>query len=261
MLLLIVTQTSTAQIPEKGFFIGGSGTLLMMNGKGEVEDEDFDVTDELFVMDVTETSTRLNVEWEYPGWSWGNRFLYGLKPVVGYRLSPQMALIGSYSLYMTKKSDLSDSHSGSGNFSGIEISTEAENEYTQRVMQLLVQYHLTPGKELFLIGGMEFVSLKAEQQFTWTARDSWGTDVDEYEADGSESLNGLVVGLGIEKPLQSGQNMALVASAMYSFAKYDGDELLESDNGVGEELEFGVGGFMANIGIRMYFNNEPAPQQ
>jgi hypothetical protein len=266
VILLGISVNGFSQIPEKGFFVGGSATALMMNGTGEIEDEDFSVTDDLFEMDVTETTWDLTVEWTYPGMGWGNKLLYGIKPVVGYRFSPGFAIIGSYSLYMTKKGEQSESVSGHGYFDDIEFKTEAESEYTQHVTQILAQYHLTPGKEFFLIGGMEFVSMKAEMQNEITISDPPTTDHASWKAKGEDKASGLVIGAGIEKSLSAGENMSLIATALYSLTKYDGDQLLEVKSASGPvtdseiDMELGVGGFIFNVGLRMYFNNE-APAQ
>lgn len=243
----------SAQIPSKGFFIGGSATALMMNGKGEIEDEDFDVADDLLEVDVTESTYNFTVEWSSPGLGWGNRFLYGIKPVVGYRFSPQLAVIGSYSVYMTKKTDQSETVNGHGHFDDLQVDIEMESEYTQRVTQILAQYHITPGKEFFLIGGMEFASMKTDIGFT--LRDTWSSGSESDDVDGEDKASGLVVGLGLEKPLQSKKNVALVATAMYSFTKYDGDELVED-----VDMKIGVGGFIANVGLRMYFDSGASAQ-
>ncbi|NQT27390.1 hypothetical protein HQ585_18700 [candidate division KSB1 bacterium] len=260
VLIISIASMGFSQIPDKGFFLGGSATAMMVNGKGEVEDEDFSLSDDLFSWEVESSNTSLSVTWQPTGMGWGNKLLYGIKPVVGYRVSPQMAILGTYSMYMNKKADQSESASGQGTVSDVTLSADAESEYTQRAMQILLQYHLTPGKEFFLIGGMEFVSMKAELKHIMSMESDWYDSVGTLlDVDGEDKTNGLVIGAGIEKPLQSKKNMSFVASAMYSFTKYEGDELFEGE-GDDPEIKLNIGGFIANIGIRMYFNNEASVQ-
>ena len=102
--LLSLPLSIWAQIPEKGFFLGGSLTALRMNGAGEHVDKDFEVTGDLFEMTATESYDGVYIEFEYcEGWNWKNKLLTGVAPIVGYRISPQFAIVASYNYYFPKK--------------------------------------------------------------------------------------------------------------------------------------------------------------
>ncbi len=250
-----------AQIPNQGFFIGGNVVALLMNGEGEMDDEDFSVTDDLFIMEVTETPFEIEATWEYPGWGWGSKLLFGLQPVVGYRISPQFAMSLSYNYYFKKSSDQTDSFTSSIVSPGLQIGTTADMEYSQSAVQILAQYYpvVEGGVFLFLEAGVEFVSMDAEANTEWTITDPGVfTQTDSWKAKGSDNVIGFIIGGGIEVPAIS-QNISFIATVLYSFTNYDGDDLLEvkkpSVTDPNIPIELGVGGFIGNAGLRMYFSS------
>jgi len=250
-----------AQIPDQGFFIGGNVTAILMNGEGKMDEEDFIVTDELFVMTVIEDFSSFTATWEYPGWGLDTKLLFGLQPVVGYRISPQFAVSLSYNYYFKKSSDQSDSYTFLFYSPGSRISTTADMEYSQSAVQVLAQYYpiVETGFLFFLEAGVEFLFMSAERNYEWTFSDPGFLPlIISSNADGSDNTIGFIIGGGIEVPVIS-QNISFIATALYSFTNYDGDELLKVKKPVVEDpnipIELGVGGFIGNAGLRMYFSS------
>jgi len=264
---MILTTNAWAQLPSKGFFVGGSVTGLMMkdNGKQEVEDivdkADLDVTDPLIEWDIEEYTGYFTLEYgkNYPGWGWGNKYLYGFKPVVGYKINPKFAVMASYNYYMKKKGETHLSYTAPAGYDGLVLTYESDMEYSQKAIQILGQFYPITGKGLFLLAGYEFVSMSAERTELFSLKDNAGEDVWwDVTWEGSASTSGLVFGAGFEHPISS--SMTLIGTALYSLTKYSGDELLKGKGDTDDmdwELDgFGVGGFSINAGIRMYFGTK-----
>lgn len=237
-----------AQIPRKGFFLGGDFIALMMNGKGEADFEDFDVTEDIF--DLTyyksyyESQGNIDNYFEIKGASWKNKLLCGFKPLVGYKFNPKLALTCSYNYYFKKNGNYSESESLT-DFS-LQVDATSKMEYFQNTIQILFQYRPKPQKKFFLAGGIEIISIKAEYNNTLNVT---GTESGNFlwVIKGSDIIQGMVIGGGIEFPL-SLHNTSLTAMALYSMAEYNGNKLLDGIN-----MELPIGGFEGSFGLRMYF--------
>ena len=179
--------------------------------------------------------------------------------MVGYRFSPRFAVFGAYNYLLKKESEKSQTFN-SQYMSGFRINIDASMEFTQRSIQLLGQFYPIAGSGLFLIGGMEFVSLSAEQNFIYNVYNDpyYGDYSYPWKAKGNDKTNGFILGGGFELPISAG-NMALIGIAMYSTSKYDNDELLKVKipSGVMDpniDINLNVGGLMLEGGLRIYFN-------
>lgn len=234
--LLSIPLNAWAQLPKQGFFVGGGLAALQMNGVGTIgdENEEFDVTNDI-VRIISEGDEffldGLN------GWSFNDKILFGVQPLVGYKFSPHFTIMGTYNFYFQKNGETDDQVIAGRT----RISVEGKAEYSQRAIQILGQL----GKQAFLVAGIEFVSLQTAMNI------SSGTF--EMKIEGDDQVKGFVLGAGVELPSAS-QTMSFVATAMYSFTKYKGDKLLVdalSDQGIGFEL--GVGGLSGSLGIRVFF--------
>lgn len=254
LFLLYLTQSVFSQNSPVGFFVGGSGSLLLMNAEAQYEGEDLDVTDDLFTMTTYEDPFGFEITLSYDGFGWENKMLYGFKPIVGYRFSPRFAAYGAYNYLLTKKSEQSDAFTSQ--YTSFSLTMDASFEYSQRAIQLLGQFYPVANSGLFLVAGMEFVSLSAELSYdmvdTYYGARPW-------KADGSDKTSGFLFGAGFELPISSG-SMALIGTVLFSTSKYDGDELLEVQTSPGVvtdpniDLELNVGGIMFDAGLRIYFN-------
>jgi len=264
--------TFLAQQPAQGFFIGGNLSILMLNGEGTtgrgLDEQDLDVSDDLFTMDVSDTYYTLDWEYEYPGWGWDSKLLTGLQPVVGYKISPQFAVFGTYNYYFSKNTDQSDRYTSSNYYySPYIIGTNAEMEYSQTSIHLLAQYYplIENSFSLFLQAGVEFVFMSGEMNIEWTdGQPGYMYGPYSWRAKGSDNTTGFVFGGGIEFPALA-PNMSIVASVLYSFSNYKSDELLVVKKSPGPisdpnmPIELGVGGFSGNAGVRIYFPVAQAP--
>lgn len=235
VMILITFSTLTYaqnQLPEKGFFVGGGLLALMTNGSGEVDldtKKDFEVTDGLLKF-VNQSEFQI-----LDGLSWESKIMYGICPVVGYRMNKQLGIQGAYIYNLVKKGEESEQN------------VDAESEYTQRGFQILGQFFPT-NENYYILAGMEFLSLEVEA--------SWSGSIERtIEVGGKDKVSGLVFGGGIEMPLESlAKNASFYANVLYSLAKYDGGELLEVDGSSELDLELKVGGFSAMAGVRLYLS-------
>ena len=145
--LINIPNSVCAQTQQNGFFIGGSLTGLLMDGKGEGNtlsggSDDFETTNDLLT--ITEGFNSVSAQMD--GWSWKNKLLYGFKPYIGYRFSPKFAILGSYSSYRNKKGEYSTFLSASRSnfplgYRFLEVETDAvfnaNTEYTQNTIHIL----------------------------------------------------------------------------------------------------------------------------
>lgn len=265
--LIVFSVHLPAQLPETGFFLGGGASMLMMNGTGKLDSLDLNLTGDL-----------INFEDEDKiGWGWNNKSIFGIKPVIGYKISPTFTLLGSYNFQFQKEGEQSDD-----NFSPIPglITTgnfKSTMEYSQNTVQLLGQFYPSVGSGFFITGGLEYVLMKAKLLYSYTMTDPYfGTISEEIKIKGDDSVTGFVLGGGIELPLFGNQS-SLVITGLYSFTNYKGEKLLEYDvpdlvqvgdiatqqaqQKQGFKTELDVGGFSANVGLRYYLpKKETVPE-
>jgi hypothetical protein len=244
ILLIIICPKIKAQTDRTGFFIGGGFSALIMNGKVTADNEDFDVTDDLVDLESEAGAGG--------GLGWDSRNLYGFMPIGGYWITPQIAIVGSYTSYFNKNTKDSESLPEYG------LYAKASLEYSQKTARLMGQYYLGQESIYFIGAGVEIVSMSIDQPFelSWNIPeviDFHGV----YKVTASGNAVGLVFGGGIDYPLPW-KNVSISATASYSTTKWDGDistEIIEYEgsedfiNGEDTKFEFGVGGFSGNIGI------------
>lgn len=254
VVILNIPNYTYPQIPQEGFFLGGDATLLMMNGIGKIEDEDFEVTNDLFT--ITGTSTGFDIKSD--GWSWENKLLYGLKPLIGYRFSPKFAVSASYGYFFMKTGEQSESFTFLYLSSSVKLDIASEIEYSQSVIQLLGYFYPLESSGFFLSAGIEFVYMNAKNEDELTIKQTgYSPTKGKWRAKGDDKTTGFVFGSGIEIPVFS-QNISFTATVLYSLSNYSGDELLEVKSAPLEvtdpnmDIELGVGGFNVNVGLRFY---------
>ncbi len=228
-----------AESPESGFFIGGGGHIQMIKGTGTWAEYDFKIDNPLSVD-----------EGDAVGFAWTDRVLLGLKPMVGYRLSPQLELQVAYGLNITKSSQQSDNQ-----YDGF---TSYEQGFSlawqQRSVEIVGVYFPDPETRYFFYGGLDMTHIKADFTFYEGVgyEDYFGNPVSEVDSEkigDSISATGIILGAGIEFP--SDGNLAVFASAQYSTAK-------TKDIFFGtEDFKVGVGGITLMIGVKWFaFNKE-----
>ena len=254
-----------AQQVHTGFYVGGSFSVLMMNGSGEYNNNNIDVTDKFFQMTTSETPYRTTVSFEYPGgWAWANKVLYGFAPVIGYRMTPELDLQGTYTYFVAKDGE-QDQSFNSVYVQGLRIAKSFEMEYTQSLIRIVAHYSPEMMSGVFISAGAEFASIAAElKDFTSVAQPGYSTSSDTWRAEGDDSVIGFVLGAGFELPMAS-SNLSLVGSVLYSFTKYNGDDLLKVTQSGGPvsnpniDVELGIGGISGGVGFRWYFGGGIVP--
>src|SRR3989339_380839 len=170
-----------------GFYVGGSFSVLMMNGSGEYDNNNIDVTDKFFKMTASETPYRTTVSFEYPGgWAWSNKVLYGFAPVIGYRISPEFDLQGAYTYFVAKDGE-QDQSFNSVYVQGLRIAKSFSMEYTQSLIRVVAHYSPEMLSGVFISAGAEFASITAElEDFTSVAQPGYSTGSDTWRAEGGE---------------------------------------------------------------------------
>ena len=90
----MITRMMNRRFPESGFFISAGGSALFMRGSGtSYRAQDFGVTNDIYL------EGQLGV-WRYPlsgrpwsrAWGWDDRYLYALRPSIGYRFNSRIAV-------------------------------------------------------------------------------------------------------------------------------------------------------------------------
>lgn|GEM_PF-3218190 len=255
--LLAMPLSLSAKTPvDRGFFIGGNISGLLMNGSGTYSDvdEDFDVTDEMVVF--SESYAELTIE--YPGWGWESRLLQGFTPLAGYRVSPKLAFVASYSLHSEKKGSQTQ-RLKSEYLDNFYYGSKSRMVFSQNTLHIWAQYDPANG-HFFLMGGVELVRMRAELTNTITVdyKDPYYpfSDAATWTAEGSDNAIGLFFGAGTE--IQISPTISLVTTAHYSLTRYTGSDLLTVAEAPGPvddpslDLELGIGGFGGEIGLRVY---------
>jgi len=229
----------------KGYFVGGGLAFLNMNGKGKTNygtlnqpPELIDVNLDLNVVDdiITSDSHIGNycdepgnkVVFKHAGWGWGNKYLFGLKPMIGYRYNEKSSLTLTLNYYLAKKG------SGSGTYpysiKGPSGTRTLKADMKFNLCDLQLSYHFYPHfiKYLYFTGGIQLALLSANMYAEeMHGHEDYGEDIYShviYEAKGKDTLLGLVFGLGYEMPLNQ-SDMSLCVSINYNLAKYKGDQL------------------------------------
>lgn len=238
VMLLCLTQKAWAQVPKQGLFFGGGATALQMNGTGQwgEENRDFEVTDDL-VKFYRDYDGNYYGDSFMDGWSFNDKILLGFQPVVGLRLAPNFAVLGIYNYHFPKTGQWEETFTDGFD----SVTLQSEVRYSQRAIQLLAQL----GHPGFLLAGVEVVALELDIDLNFG-------ELQGFE--GRASASGFVVGAGMEVPSLSSQKMSFVLTALYSFTKYRGDELLYwKDYNTALDFELDIGGFSGSLGMRLYF--------
>ena len=229
-----------AESPESGFFMGGGAHIQWIKGSGTWAEYDFEITNPLSVDSGDPV-----------GFSWTDKVLLGLKPMVGYRLNRQFEMQVAYGLNITKSSQQSDTR-----YDGFTTYEQGFSlAWEQRSVEILGVYFPSPDQRYFFYGGLDLTHIKTD--FTLYEgvgyEDYFGNPVSEVAAEkesDSISATGFIIGAGIEFP--SDGNLAVFASAQYSTAKTD-DAFFET-----EDFKVGVGGIAFMLGVKWFaFQQEP----
>ena len=238
-LLLNTTKSAFCKFPNKGLIFGSNATMLILNGKGELTNRDFDFTYPFIAKEDPNKN----------GFGWDNKNLLGINTMIGYKISPRLLIVSNYNYYFNKTAEESY----------FDI-TDAFTEYSQESIQLLTHFFPSTKFGLFLVTGIEYVWVKTKGSATLASF--------RYDFEGNDNAFGFILGGGYELPLPV-NNMSLTATTLYSLTKYKGDELWKLDKlsnidngritsssgGQKLKMETGLGGISFNVGLRYHILN------
>lgn len=221
--------------PDSGLYLGGGPNVTLVNGSGTWDVYDFEITSQL----ATEGGGAV-------GLAWNDRIILGLKPVVGYRISPSLALQVGYGLNITKSSQQSYGESSGTVYyeQGMKV------DWRQRDLEILGVFRSGENLKLSFFGGLDLVSITTDiLLYEGTEyQDSIGdliSVVDSQDHADKLSISGFIVGAGVEIPSDNERTEVFV-SAQYSSARTD-----ETFFGT-ENFKVDVGGVSFMAGVRWF---------
>jgi hypothetical protein len=237
LLLLGVSATTTlASGPENGFFLGGGAHVRWVPATGTWNGQDFDAQEPLG-------------EEEQPtiGFSWTDKFLLGVKPMVGYRVNPYFAFQASYDLNIPKSSQQVSSTSTVDSYyeQGLQL------EWRQRSIELVGVFHPGGGHgDFFVFAGVDLMRLTVDATLYegLESNDIFGnlTSIGEVQNFTDHSTTtGLIIGAGLDFP-SSSELTEVFIHAQYSTARTRGAFFGT------EDFEVDVGGVTVTVGMRLY---------
>ena len=224
--------TKNASMRKSGFFMGVAVSAIALNGSGNLSELDFDLSDPLL--------NELQLDYENVtgiGWGLDSKTLFGFKPLLGYRISPQFSIYGTYQYFLEKTSESNNYATGSGEFENV------DGDWSQSSIQIFGQFYPGPESRFYLLGGFEFVSATAGYNSTW----NWGGgDTGSLTSEFKFSGSGLVLGLGMDI-VSNPNGLNLFGAVTYSLANIKEDDVFEG------EWEIKAGGVAVELGARFYF--------
>lgn len=221
--------------PDSGFYLGGGPSFTWVTGTGTWDVYEFEIDRPL----ATEDGGAL-------GLAWTDRILLGLKPVVGYRFNPGLALQVGYGLNITKSSQQSY-----GELTGTSYYEQGMNvEWRQRELEILGVFQSGGNLELALFGGLDLISVTTDiLLYEGVEYQDYIGDlislVDYQNNTDKVSAAGFIVGAGVEIPSEN-EEAEVFLSAQYSWAKTD-----EAFFGT-ESFKVDVGGVSFMAGVRWF---------
>ena len=242
VVFLIVTVGATAVWaggPESGFFIGGGGHLQLLPGTGTWGEYDFQIDNPLSIEGG-----------DAVGFNWSDKMLLGIKPMVGFKISPQIALQVGYSLNITKSSQQSARD--------YDLTTSFEQGYSlawkQRSLEVIGVFYPSEDQNYYFFGGMDLTRIHAD--FTLYEgveyQDNLGnliTEVGSEKVSDKITATGVILGAGIEFPSENNKTTTFI-SAQYSTAKTEGAFFGT------EDFKVGVGGISFVVGVKWFLWNK-----
>ena len=221
--------------PDSGVYLGGGPIATWVNGTGTWDVYEFEIGRPL----ATEGAGAV-------GLAWTDQILLGLKPVVGYRINPALAVQVGYGVNITKSSQQSY-----GETSGtLYYEQGMKVEWKQRDLEILGVFQSGENLKLALFGGLDLISVTTDILLYEGAEyeDSIGdliSVVDSQNHTDKLSTTGIVVGAGVEIPSDNERTEVFV-SAQYLWARTD-----ETFFGT-ENFKVDMGGVSFMAGVRWF---------
>ena len=234
--ILCLANLSLAGGPDSGFYLGGGGHLNWITGSGSWDNFDFEL-DNAFPSEDSPDEV---------GFAWSDKMMIGIMPVIGYKLSPNVALQVGYGFNITKSSSQSSIITqGLGVYEqGVSI------EWHQRNLEVLGFYYPDSDLEYFFFGGLDLANVETDITIFETAQSPDGTGQGiingDYNLNTDEiSAVGYIFGAGIEFTSDNNEQAAFV-TMQYSRSLTD-----ETFFGT-EGFKIDVGGITLTAGVKWY---------
>jgi hypothetical protein len=227
--------TAWAESPEPGIYIGGAAGIQLVPGTGTWAEYDFKIDNPLSVEDDGAV-----------GFAWTDKFLLGIKPLMGYRINSTLALQVGYGLNIPKSSQQTTTQSDG--FTSYEQGFSME--WKQRSLEVLGVFHPDSDLGYFLFAGLDLTKIEAKVILYegLEYEDYYGNlvaDAQAQEAIDKISTTGAIFGGGLEFPSED-NNRVVYFSAQYSTAK-------TNDTFFGtEDFKVLVGGLSFTVGVKWY---------
>lgn len=237
---LMAPVIASAESPDSGFFLSGAGSVQIFTGTGTWDGIDFNMQEPL--------STDSPV-----GFSWTDRLVLGVKPMVGYRLNSRFSVQLGMGLNIAKSSQ--QTYSELVGYQYYEQGYSAE--WQQRMTEALLVMHTESNLNFYGFVGVERADIKMRVTLYegGESYNGWGdlvsTGESRIEEDNIWAL-GFLIGGGVEFPSGT-DNSAVFMSAQYSVTKTD-DTLFGTP-----DFKVDVGGLTALIGIKWFPFHKSSP--
>jgi len=246
-LFIFLTLSSITYSADYGFFAGGAFTGLRMDGSGEYTVNYEEIT-YLYPVNGNQSYSFVTPFDVTDGHilSWNNHLLFGFKGELGYRFNDRISTLFSFDYFFTKKGSAPNLVTIKDN-SAFELDRSASaladddvySYYDRKTLRLLGQFYFT--RSFFILSGIEYIIMDAEILRYYYDEES-GYDKT------SDNCTGLIVGLGIERPVSD--KFSLIGTTLYSFSEYNGDQFYYGS--YIDDFSFEVGGLEMSLGLRWY---------
>lgn len=181
---------------------------------------------------------------------WNNKLLSNINGAVGFRFSDKITTVFSAHLFLNKTGfglspsrDYPDVNAELGE--NITQSDLKSNVGTSTFSQinLRISQHIYLSRFLHFIGGVEYSFLKLDKGAGFQ-RTGGLTRSYQEQSEYKDNLFGMILGFGYELPISS--KTSLMASGIYSFSTYSGEDLYF------QNLDFNIGGVELGYTLRYY---------
>ena len=241
--ILFVAAPALGQDSRSPFYAGAGGGVQFIEGTGTWAGQDFAVDGTL----ASEVDAPV-------GFAWTDKAVVGVKPFVGYRISPLLALQIGYALNVSKSS--TEAYALTDGIVTYEQGYTAE--WTQRGWEFLAVLHPDEDLGYYLFAGWESVRVQMDVLLFETAG-ATGSDgisdsaaISQSEAD-RIGAQGAVFGAGFDFAPDN-DRATFFLNGRYSTARTDGELFGTPD------FKVKVGGFAIMAGVKWYpFSPKAAP--
>lgn len=246
LLLLAVLLVGPAGADEghRGFFVDGTGQVLVMDGTGTWGGYDFSPTG---TMSPTEEGDD-----DYTrGLNWSERILLGISPGFGYRFGDQFSVQANYLFFFPVRSSESYTTTEAGGTYVQALDWEWRQSALEATAWYYPNYSDTESWNLFLYGGVQMLRVEVDAATSESLTALLGTDEMTTLGDyglfqDSFTAWGAIGGVGVEIPSDS-MNVSTVVRLQYALTPVDRTLFGTPD------FDVQLGGFSIYGGLKWYF--------